>query len=134
VQADRLAAARALAQRCQATLLLKGSGTVVVAANGSPSINPTGNARLGTAGSGDVLAGWLGGLWSQTFAAGAGDAQGLNAARAAAWLHGQAAEAGDARLPLRAGDLIEAMNSALPAAAASLGTGGLGAAALLAGR
>ncbi len=128
VQADRLAAARALAELCQATLLLKGSGTVVTAPGGSPSINPTGNARLGSAGSGDVLAGWLGGLWSQTFAAGAGDAQGIHAARAAAWLHGQAAEAGDARLPLRAGDLIEAMVSALPAA------GGLGAAALLAGR
>ena len=111
VQADRLAAAGALASRCQATLLLKGSGTVVAAPGATLSINPTGNARLGSAGSGDVLAGWLGGLWSQTFTAGAGDAQGINAARAAAWLHGQAAEAGDARLALRAGDLIEAMAS-----------------------
>ena len=113
VQADRLAAAGALASRCHATLLLKGSGTVVAAPGGALSINPTGNARLGSAGSGDVLAGWLGGLWSQTFAAGSGDAQGTNAARAAAWLHGQAAELGDARLALRAGDLIEAMASAL---------------------
>ena len=131
VQADRLAAARALAQRCRATLLLKGSGTVVVAPGGRPSINPTGNARLGSAGSGDVLAGWLGGLWSQTFAAGAGDAQGLNAARAAAWLHGRAAEAGDTRLALPAGDLIEAMQSALPPAAAGLGAAGFGTLALL---
>ena len=129
VQADRLAAARRLAERCRATLLLKGSGTVTVAAGGSPSINPTGNARLGSAGSGDVLAGWLGGLWAQTVAAGAGDPSGINAARAAAWLHGRAAEAGDARQTLRAGDLIEAMVSALPPAA-----GGLGAAALLARR
>ena len=117
VQADRLGAAQALALACCSTVVLKGSGTVVATPGGTPAINPTGNARLGSAGSGDVLAGWLGGLWSQTFAAGAGstpedqadNASGANAARAAVWLHGRAAESGDARLPLRATDLIEAI-------------------------
>ena len=122
VQADRLAAARDLATLCQCTVVLKGSGTVIATPGGTPVINPTGNARLGSAGSGDVLAGWLGGLWSQTFAIGAGSAgdfevrcaSGLNAACAAVWLHGRAAEIGNARLPLRAADLIDVIASALP--------------------
>ena len=121
VQADRLAAVRDLAWLCQATVVLKGSGTLIAMPGATPVINPTGNARLGTAGSGDVLAGWLGGLWSQTFAAGArhpGEfdnrcANGFNAACAAAWLHGRAAETGDTRLPLRAADLIEAIIAAV---------------------
>ena len=117
VQADRLAAAQVLARLCQATVVLKGSGTVIARPDATQILNPTGNARLGTAGSGDVLAGWLGGLWSQSFAAGikhpgefdARCASGFNAACAAVWLHGQAAEAGDTRVPLRAADLIEAI-------------------------
>ncbi len=109
VQADRLARAQALAEALQATVVLKGSGSVVASPACTPWINPTGNARLGTGGSGDVLAGWLGGLWSQ--AAGA-DAHA--AAAAAVWLHGRAAEAGDDRLPLRAADLIDAMAASLP--------------------
>ena len=121
IQANRLAAARDLASLCQATVVLKGSGTVISTPGGTPVINPTGNARLGTAGSGDVLAGWLGGLWSQTFATGARQpgefgarcASGFNAACAAVWLHGRAAEAGDARMPLRAADLIEAIIAAV---------------------
>jgi hydroxyethylthiazole kinase-like uncharacterized protein yjeF len=109
VQADRLAHAKALADGCQATVVLKGSGSVIASPGRAPWINPTGNARLGTGGSGDVLAGWLGGLWSQ---APAGDAHG--AAAAAVWLHGRAAEHGDTRLPLRAGDLIDVMATSLP--------------------
>ena len=109
VQADRLAQAQALAEALQTTVVLKGSGSVVASPHRQPWINPTGNARLGTGGSGDVLAGWLGGQWSQ--AAGS-DAHA--AAGAAVWLHGRAAELGDARLPLRAADLIDAMAAALP--------------------
>jgi hydroxyethylthiazole kinase-like uncharacterized protein yjeF len=104
VQADRLAAACQLAQSLACTVLLKGSGTVIAAPEQAPRINPTGNARLGTAGSGDVLAGWLGGLWSAHAGWDAPDA-----ASAAAWLHGRAAEAGDPRLPLAASDLIDAL-------------------------
>jgi hydroxyethylthiazole kinase-like uncharacterized protein yjeF len=60
VQADRLRAARALSQRFRCTVVLKGSGSVVAAPEGLPAINPTGNARLATAGTGDVLAGLIG--------------------------------------------------------------------------
>ncbi len=60
VQADRLAAARQLAERFGGVVALKGSGTVVAQHGRAPGINPTGNARLATGGTGDVLAGWIG--------------------------------------------------------------------------
>ncbi len=120
VQADRLRHAQMLADQTRTTVVLKGSGTVIAAPGCLPRINATGNARLGTAGSGDVLAGWLGGLWAQQ-ASSCGDA----IAYASVWLHGRAAERGDnlssaqpPRLPLRAADLIEAMAQALPSRSA----------------
>jgi hydroxyethylthiazole kinase-like uncharacterized protein yjeF len=87
VQADRPAAARALAERFGAVVVLKGSGTLVARPGGALALHAVGNARLATAGTGDVLAGWLGGEWSRR--GGAGDA----AADAAVWRHGRAAEA-----------------------------------------
>ncbi len=109
VQADRLAAAQALAERCRAVVLLKGSGSVIAAAGALPFVNPTGNGALATAGTGDVLAGWLGGLWA---ASPERDPQAL--AAEAAWQHGAAADrhlagqaAGSPAGPLRAAELIE---------------------------
>jgi hydroxyethylthiazole kinase-like uncharacterized protein yjeF len=86
VQADRLAAAQQLAQRFGCTVVLKGSGTVIAAPGRRPVINPTGNARLATAGTGDVLAGLIGARLAQGENA-------FDAACAAVWLHGQAADA-----------------------------------------
>lgn len=60
VQADRLLAARQLAERFQCTVVLKGSGTVIAAPGQPAVINSTGNALLATAGTGDVLAGMIG--------------------------------------------------------------------------
>ena len=65
VQADRLHACQAIAQRYRAIVVLKGSGSVIAGVGRAPHINSTGNAALATAGTGDVLAGWLGGRWSQ---------------------------------------------------------------------
>jgi hydroxyethylthiazole kinase-like uncharacterized protein yjeF len=66
IQRNRLAAATALATRWQATIVLKGSGTVIASPDGAPpAINPTGNAALSTAGTGDVLAGMIGALIAQ---------------------------------------------------------------------
>lgn len=59
VQAERLAAARRLAERFGCVVVLKGSGSVVVAPGMPARINPTGNARLAIAGTGDVLAGLI---------------------------------------------------------------------------
>ena len=60
VMADRLRWASALARDLGAVCVLKGSGTVVASPDGTPWINASGNARLATAGTGDVLAGLLG--------------------------------------------------------------------------
>ncbi len=60
VMADRIGAACGLARQLQVVCVLKGAGTVVAAPEGLPWINGTGNARLATAGTGDVLAGLLG--------------------------------------------------------------------------
>lgn len=60
VQSDRLATARRLAHQLQVICVLKGSGSVVAMPGETPVVNPTGNARLATAGTGDVLAGLLG--------------------------------------------------------------------------
>jgi hydroxyethylthiazole kinase-like uncharacterized protein yjeF len=109
VQADRLGAARALASELSACVVLKGSGTVIMAAGECPRINPTGDARLATAGTGDVLAGWLGGLWTQhDDAAGAA----IAAAAGAVWLHGHALTCVPGHGPLLAADLIGAIGRA----------------------
>jgi len=60
VQAGRLQAAQALADRWQSVVVLKGSGTVVAAPGLAPRLNPTGNGLLATAGTGDILAGMIG--------------------------------------------------------------------------
>ncbi|MDP3135302.1 MAG: NAD(P)H-hydrate dehydratase, partial [Burkholderiaceae bacterium] len=60
VQTDRLGAAAQLAERFQCVVVLKGSGSIVAAPGAVSVINPTGNARLATAGTGDVLAGMVG--------------------------------------------------------------------------
>ena len=85
VQADRLGAAHQLAIQFNAVAVLKGSGTVVAAPDRVPAINPTGNARLATAGTGDVLAGMVG----ARLAAGA---SALRAASEAVYAHGLAAD------------------------------------------
>lgn len=85
VQADRLTAAQKLADRFQCVVVLKGSGTVIAAPDETPYINPTGNAKLASAGTGDVLAGLTGAYLAQGHAA-------LSAACAAVYQHGLAAD------------------------------------------
>jgi hydroxyethylthiazole kinase-like uncharacterized protein yjeF len=122
VQADRLHAARDLAQRHDCVVLLKGSGSILAAPGGQLIINPTGNGLLASAGTGDVLAGWIGGLWAQLagsdHVADAADAA-QQATLAAAWLHGHAADRVLAHAPsslaLRAGELLALMRDAAAA-------------------
>ncbi|WP_371319875.1 NAD(P)H-hydrate dehydratase [Variovorax sp. dw_308] len=98
VQADRLRAAQQLADRFGSTVVLKGSGTVIAAPGERPSINLTGNARLASAGTGDVLAGMVGAALASGLPA-------LPAAREAVWLHGHLADRWPAEVPLTAGAL-----------------------------
>lgn len=110
IQADRLTAARKLARQFNATVVLKGSGTVIAQADGQVAINPTGNPALATAGTGDVLAGVCGALLAQGWPA-------SEAALAAVWLHGRAAdqlvEQGLGPIGLTASELIPAIRRAL---------------------
>ncbi len=85
VQADRLAAAQALAERFQAVVLLKGSGSVLAAPTGSWSICASGNPGMATAGCGDVLTGVVAGLMAQGF-------QSWQAACVGAVVHGLAGD------------------------------------------
>ena len=65
IQGARPQSARELAELTRSVVVLKGSGTVVAAPGGHLSVNATGGPLLGTAGTGDVLAGLLGGLLAQ---------------------------------------------------------------------
>lgn len=103
VVAARLASARELARRYGATVLLKGSTTVVTEAEGPARANLTGTPWLATAGSGDVLSGLAGSL----LAAGL---RPLDAASAAAYLHGQAGRLSPT--PARATDVVNALPTA----------------------
>ena len=60
IQNNRILAAQRMAMRFRCTVVLKGSGTVIADGVSTPYINVSGNARLATGGTGDVLAGILG--------------------------------------------------------------------------
>ncbi|NML60712.1 NAD(P)H-hydrate dehydratase [Massilia sp. RP-1-19] len=110
IQGDRLEAAREIAARFDAYVVLKGSGTIIAMPDGEAAINPTGNPGLASAGTGDVLAGLCGSLMAQGWPA-------RDAALAAVWMHGEAADRlvaqGAGPIGLTAGELPEAIRAVL---------------------
>ena len=85
VQRERLDIASSLAIKVNQVMVLKGAFTVVADVEGSTYVNPHANPALGTAGSGDVLAGVIGSLLAQGIPE-------LLAVRLAVYSHGQAGE------------------------------------------
>ena len=104
-----------IAERSHAIVVLKGASTVIAAPGGAAAILAQGNPGMATGGTGDVLAGIIGGLLATGVPP-------LLAARAGAYLHGVAGDlAKDAvgEPSLIASDLL----AALPAAIAGLRKG-----------
>lgn len=103
IQADRIAAARNMADMTNSTIVLKGAGTCIGHPNGEVQLNLNGNPGLACGGTGDVLAGLLVGLL----------AQGIDpkeACAAAVYLHGRSGDEAATRLSqagLSAMDLID---------------------------
>lgn len=110
VQVDRIAAARKLAHRFNAIVVLKGSGSIIARPDDALMINTTGNPSLATAGTGDVLAGICGALLAQSIPA-------WDAALAAVWIHGSAADAlvsqGIGPIGMMAGELLPSARTIL---------------------
>ncbi len=112
VQADRVAAVRALVERYGCPVVLKGAGTLVHAPGGRIWLNPTGNPGMAAPGMGDTLAGMIAAL----------AAQGLTLEQAAVlgvYLHGAAGDAlvaqGVGPLGLAAGEVAGAARRLLNA-------------------
>ncbi|QGV79030.1 NAD(P)H-hydrate dehydratase [Streptomyces ficellus] len=105
VESRRLEAVRELAGRYGATVLLKGSTTLVASPTGPVRVNPTGTPWLATAGSGDVLSGLTGSLLAAGLAP-------RDAASAGAYLHGLAARHASRDAPVAACDVAEALPGA----------------------
>ena len=116
IQADRLGAARQLAEESGAAVVLKGDRTIIAFPDGEAWVNPTGTPALATGGTGDVLTGMIAGIVGQQPEAW------KRALIAAVWLHGRCGELAGARLgeqAVMATDLLdyvpEAMNELRPA-------------------
>ncbi|CAN5861563.1 NAD(P)H-hydrate dehydratase [soil metagenome] len=103
--ADRFAAARRLSEETGAVVVLKGSTTLVARPDGHVWATTSGDARLATAGTGDVLTGCVAALLAQ------GVPVDL-AAASAAHLHGRAGALAWRR-GLVAGDLVDHLPAAL---------------------
>ena len=99
---DRARVLAEFAAEHQLVVVLKGTRTLVAAPDGSVYVNPTGNAGLGTAGSGDTLTGIITGFNAQAFAALKEKADAVAATIAAVYVGGLAGDLAARSLGMRA--------------------------------
>ncbi|HWG28102.1 NAD(P)H-hydrate dehydratase [Actinospica sp.] len=99
IEGQRLESVRRLADSYDATVLLKGANTLIASPNSPIRVNTHASPVLATAGSGDVLAGIIGGLL-------AGGLSPLDAASVGAYLHGATGLLAARSGPVAAGDLV----------------------------
>ncbi len=102
-----------LAQRWGVTLVAKGAPTLVADASGTVYVNGTGHDALAHGGTGDVLAGLIGGLLAQGL-------NGIDAAALGCWLHGRAGEIVAELAGTRRGVLARDVAGEIPSAFAEL--------------
>ncbi|MFP6655823.1 MAG: NAD(P)H-hydrate dehydratase [Myxococcota bacterium] len=112
INADRIGAARRLAECTASVVILKGAGSVVADAEGRALVIPTGGPVLATGGTGDVLTGMVAALLASSMSA-------FEAAGLAAWWHGASADR-LAAAGVDFGILASEIADALPACAAEL--------------
>jgi NAD(P)H-hydrate epimerase len=111
VQADRSDAARRLAERCAAVIVLKGHQTIVACPTGRMAVNSTGNPGMASGGTGDVLTGAVGAFLAAGLRA-------WDAARLAVFVHGDAGDRAARRVGqdgMIASDLIDELPASLAA-------------------
>ncbi|MCL4683508.1 NAD(P)H-hydrate dehydratase [Myxococcota bacterium] len=118
INRDRVGAARQLAERSGAVVVLKGAATVVTAPDGRVLVTPTGTPALATGGTGDVLTGIIAALLAQAAFESSSRAKKRSADASAgpfewaalgAWLHGHAGDRVAARCGgsgILAGDVV----------------------------
>jgi NAD(P)H-hydrate epimerase len=109
IEEQRFFAARELALKIHAAVVLKGAPTASASADGIVYCNTTGNPGMATAGSGDVLSGVIAGLWAQGNSA-------IEAAYAGVYIHGLSGDRAAVRLgqkSLVAHDLIDYLGDAI---------------------
>ena len=108
IDRERLRHARAVAERTQAVVVLKGDDSLIAEPGGQVAVSPGGSPALATAGTGDVLSGVIAALLAQgmdTFAA----------AAAGVWLHVLAGREAARRLGAAEGVIAGDVIAALPA-------------------
>lgn len=94
IEQNRQNTARRFAADCGCTVVLKGHRTVIAGPGGELAINTTGNPGMARGGSGDLLAGMIGGLLAQGLSP-------FDAACCGVWLHGKAGDLCAARLGMQ---------------------------------
>jgi hydroxyethylthiazole kinase-like uncharacterized protein yjeF len=99
--AGRVATAREFAIKHKVILVLKGSRSLIASPDGRVFINRTGNAGLGTAGSGDTLTGLIAGFLSQAFTILKEQANALDATIAALYVGGLAGDIAARKIGMR---------------------------------